>query len=300
MAKYRNDDRIAADEAELERLEAEYRKQYAENANSDTVTPQEPPTEGQLQEEETWKKRHSDLRSYSQKQINEKDKLLSDKEQELADLKKALAEKDREFQERDLPKNKEELKNWVKEYPDLARVLQTMIDDRAQHQVTSVADEVKAVKSELEAERLSMAKERAFNEVLKAHPDFRDLIQTDDFKEWVEKQPLPKSEGGRGKIGQAIYDALWKNETDAEAAIQAVDVYKQDKSSNKRAIPDREAAQSVKRTSTATPASSDGKRTWKESEIESLPYYEWDKYEKEIEDARREGRIIYDLSGAAR
>lgn len=301
MAKYRNDDRIAAEEAELERLEAEYRKQFDEKTAPEDNSPPEPATPAQLQEEETWKKRHSDLRSYSQKQLNEKDKLLNDKEQELAALKAQIAQKEREFADRDLPKNREELKNWVKDYPDLARVLTTMIDERASTQVTTVAEEVKAVKSELEAERLSIAKERALNEVVKAHPDFLSLIQTDDFKEWVEKQPLPKSEGGRGKIGQAIYEALWVNETDPEAAIQAVDVYKQDKAlTTRKPAPDREAALSVRKTASATPASSDGKRTWKESEIEALPYYEWDRYEKDIEEARREGRIIYDLSGAAR
>jgi hypothetical protein len=293
MTKYKNEDRIAQEEAELERLEADYRKQYGEKSTEEGNSPPEPVSDAQLQEEETWKKRHSDLRSYTQRQLNDKDK-------EILALREEISKAEKANRQRDLPKNKEELENWVSEYPDLARVLGTMIDTRAEAQITNVADEVRSVKMELEAERTAMAKERALNEVLKAHPDFLSLIQTQDFKDWVEKQPLPKSEGGRGKIGQAIYEALWVNETDPEAAIQAVDVYKQDKAGSRRPSPDREAALTVKKTSSGTPASDGGKKTWKESEIENLQYWEWDKYEKEIEDARREGRIIYDLSGAAR
>jgi hypothetical protein len=292
MAMYKNDARARAEEAELEALQEEYRKQFS-GEPQEVVEPVVPVTPAEVQEEETWKKRHGDLRSYTSRQIN-------DLEKKLAEVEKALLEKDKNPK---LPANETEAEEWIKEYPDLARVLGTMIDKRAEQHVTSVSDEVRDVKMQLEAERTATARERAYNEILRIHPDFPVLVNDLKFQEWVERQPLSKAEGGRGiRIGQAIYDALYKNDTDAEAAIEAVDVYKADTEAlkPKKNNVDREVAASVRKTTSATPVTNDGKRTFSESEIDKMKPWDYDKYEKEIEEARRDGRIVYDLSGAAR
>jgi hypothetical protein len=291
MTKYRNDDRAKAEDAELEALEAEYKKQYGEHQDDleDKTPLDEPaPLATTNAEEETWKKRHGDLRSYTSKQISE---LTA----QLDDLKKVVKEKEREASK--LPTNKKEAEDWVKEYPDLARVLGTLIETQTEY----VKEDVKTVRQELEAERAAMAREKAINAVVKAHPDFLSLVNEQGFKDWVEKQPMSKADGGRGRIGQAIYDALYRNDTDAEAAIEAVDVYKSDMAlkNPKKDNTAREAATSVKRTTSGTPQSSE-KRTFSESEIEKMKSWDYDKLEEEIEAARRDGRIVYDVSGAAR
>jgi hypothetical protein len=288
MTKYRNQDRIAAEEAELEELEREFA------AQSGTVTPpaEETPVVDELptlsKEEETWKKRHSDLRSYTAKQMNQL-------QEELTTLKKALADKEKENSK--LPVNKAEAEEWVKEYPDLARVLGTLIDERAGSQVQSVSDEVRDVRTQLEAEREAVARERAFNEILKVHPDFGTLIDDEDFKAWVEEQPEERGP----LVGQALYDALYKNSSDAKSAIQAINVYKSDKNAKKpKKDTSREAAASIPvRTAPSTPTGN-GKRTFTESEIERMSSRDFDKYEEEIEEARRDGRIVYDQTAAAR
>lgn len=288
--KYKNLARIEADEAELAELEAQYIKENGGEIEEEEVkTPLDKPSDlpADTPEEETWKKRHSDLRSYSQKQLNELRK-------EFEDFKKEAAKKEKEGSQ--LPQNKAEAEEWVREYPDLARVISTLIDQRAGEQVTSVSDEVQSVKRELEAERTAMARERAENEILKVHPDFPEIIRTQEFKDWVESQPEVRGP----RIGQALYDALYNNETDATSAIQAVNVYKSD--TNKK-VPAkdtaREAASSVRKTNISTP-SKDGKRTFSETEIDKMKPWEYEKLEEEIEEARRDGRIVYDISGAAR
>lgn len=282
MTKYRNEARDAQLEAELATEEAEYRKRFGDQPIGEEENAEiDPPAT--TKDEEIWKKRHADLRSYSQKQVNERDF-------KIAELEKALADKEKQHL---LPQNKTEAEEWVKEYPDLARVISTLIDERAEKQVSSVSDEVRSVKMQLEAERESIQRDRAMNEVLKAHPDFLDLINKKEFKEWVESQPLK-----RGRIGQALYDALYDNNTDADAAIQAVNIYKQDTAAPKKER--NEAALSVRRPSSPIPESSNGKPTFTESDIDKMDRWTYDKYEKEIEEARREGRIIYDQSGAAR
>lgn len=287
MTKYRNEQRAAQEDAELEELEKEYKKQFSNEpiAEEEHIDPPAPPAA--TVEEETWKKRHADLRSYTQKQINTL-------EQQLAALQKEAAEREKDPR---LPVNKQEAEQWVKEYPDLARVIGTLIDERAERHVTSVSDEVKDVKAQLEAERLSIQRERALTAIIKKHPDFLDLVNQEHFKDWVESQPSVRGP----RIGQALYDALYANETDAEAAIEAVNIYKRDLDASKPKKETRnEAALSVRRTSSTTPTSTDGKRTFSESEIDKMKPWDYEKYEQEIEDARREGRIVYDLSGAAR
>lgn len=291
MSKYRNADRIAAEEAELEELEREFAAQNGVVQEPiETENPLSPPSELQAttKEEETWKKRHSDLRSYTSRQMN-------DLQKELSNLKKTLSEKEKEDPR--LPVNKAEAEKWVQEYPDLARVISTLIDERAGKHVTEIADEVRDAKTQLEAERQSIAYERAYNEILKSHPDFPELIGEDDFKSWVESQPEE-----RGPIvGRALYTALYENLTDAKSAIQAVNVYKSDQEKKKpKKDPAREAATSIPRRTASSSPSADGKKTFTESEIENMSSRDFEKYEEEIEEARRDGRIIYDQTAAAR
>lgn len=285
---YKNLARIEADEKELEELEAQYRKEYGENPEENN--PPEPnKADTELNEEEkTWKKRHGDLRSYTSKQLN-------DKEKEIAELKAALEAKDKDSK---FPMDKEEAEEWVKNYPDLARVIGTLVYERASDLVAPLSQEVKSAKLELEAERLAVARERAITDVLKAHPDFLELREEEDFKEWVESQPSVRGP----RIGQALYDALYKNETDGAAAIEAINIYKQDRglTKTKKKVTNDDDARSVTTSRTASPKETSGKQKFLESEIEKMKPWEFDQFEDEIEQARREGRIVYDISGAAR
>lgn len=280
MARYKNIARAEQEDKELEELETEYRKQFGENQEDDentevTTQPQENRTE-----EDNWKKRYSDLRSYMSKKEAELQK-------EVEDLRKSLKEKDTDF-----PKNKEEAEKWVQDYPDLARVLMTLIEERTE----LVREDVKNVREELTRERHELEKQKALDTVLKKHPDFLELITEDNFKNWVVAQPEVRGP----VIGQALYDALYKNETDAQAAIEAVNIYKADMRKTEKKN-DKSAAIAVNKGGASAPqVNSDGKRKFLESEIEKLKPWEWDKLEDEIEAARREGRIVYDISGAAR
>ncbi len=228
-------------------------------------------------EEATWKKRHSDLRSHTQKEINALKKQLQDKEKV----------------EPQLPQNKEEAEKWVKDYPDLARVLLTLMEEKTE----KVKDDVRSVREELEYERVELQMEKALNKLLKKHPDFLELKDQPAFQEWVESQPLK-----RGPIiGQAIFDALHNNQTDAESAIEAVSLYKSDtKQPKKEKDTSKEFASSVIRTSNQGPIDENGKKVFSESMVDKMSYRDYEKYESEIDDARREGRFVYDITGAAR
>lgn len=284
--KTARDIRMEQEEAEYAEMERVYREA---NGQVDPMTleplvPIKPVKEEDTlsEEEATWKKRYGDLRAYS-------DKI----KREAAEAQKALETRiwQLERQKTELPETLEEAREWQEKYPDLARVIKTLIREDLQ-----VAEENTSARfEELELQRFEIAKEKAFNAVLKVHPDFGDLINDEDFKDWVQRQPVE-----RGRVGQALYDAL-ENDIDPKAAIEAINVYKSDmkiKTAPKKQ-PEREAAMTVSRSVNNPPATSGGKKVYKESEIEAMSIREFERLEDDIDQARYEGRIIYDVRGAA-
>ena len=244
-------------------------------------TPPVEQTPEELKEEETWKKRYGDLRSYTSKQLDEIKKKHTEEISKLrAELKPSV----------DMPKNKEEFNKWANDYPDLVRVLGTFIEEKTE----AVREDLKAVKQESEAIQYRLARQRAEQELLEAHPEFYTLRYEPGFKEWVESQPEK-----RGRIGQAIYDALYVNETDADEAIKAINIYKEDIKRSKPRKVSTDSTVAITKTNVMSP-DNDGKRTFKESDIDRMSYKDYEKLEAEIDQARLEGRFVYDITGAAR
>lgn len=280
MSKYRNFARIEQEEKELEELEAAYKQENDPDFNPAQEIEDDLPTINK--EEETWKKRHGDLRSYTQRQMNDLNK-------QVEDLKKQLAEKEKT--PAILPQNVQEAEQWVKEYPDLARVLTTLMKQNDEE----VREDIKAAKMELEEQRLNAQREKAVLTVLAKHPDFFDVRDTDEFKEWLETQ-----RDSRGRIGAAIYDSIHNNETDGESVVETLNIFKREtKKEVKKPTPS--AATSVTKTHTNSPAENPGDRnSFSESQVEKMSIREYERLEDQIDAAKREGRFIYDISGAAR
>ena len=65
-------------------------------------------------------------------------------------------------------------------------------------------------------------KEKAEVELLKIHPDFEDIRESDDFHEWADEQP------------KWVQDALYENSEDAKSAARAIDLYKSDRGIGKK------------------------------------------------------------------
>ena len=65
--------------------------------------------------------------------------------------------------------------------------------------------------------RETAAREKAEVELLRLHPDFNDIRDSDDFHEWADEQP------------KWVQDALYENDNDARSAARAIDLYKADR-----------------------------------------------------------------------
>ena len=265
--KYNNEDRLKKDEEELEQLMAEQKGEAIEA---------EPEPENA--EEKSFKKRYGDLRRHQQ----EKEKELAAK---IDALQLQLSEATKK--EINLPKSDEDIEAWAAKYPDVAAIVETIAIKKAKEQSAVLEERVKAV-DELQ---MNASREKAEAELLRYHPDFEDIRETDDFHNWVNEQP------------QSIQDALYENASDARTAARAIDLYKADKNITKKKTKntDKDAARSVNaRNSRSKPDTSDGSRAILESEVQKMSAQEYEKSSDEIMEAIRTGNFVYDLSGNAR
>ena len=266
--KYSNEDKLKKEEEELEQLLAEQKGEVKE---------EEPEPENA--EEKSFKKRYGDLRRHQQ----EKEKELSAK---IEALQTQLSEATKK--EINLPKSDEDIEAWAEKYPDVAAIVETIAIKKAKEQAAVLEERVRAV-DELQ---MTASREKAEAELLRYHPDFEDIRETDDFHNWVEEQP------------KSIQDALYENNNDARTAARAIDLYKADKNittKKKTKNTDKDAARSVNaRNSRSKPDTSDSSKAILESDVQKMSAQEYEKMSDDIMEAIRTGTFVYDISGNAR
>jgi len=269
--KYNNDEKRKLDEQELEEL---LKAQQGESVEEESkVEEEQEPTSA---EEKTFKKRYSDLRRHQQKQADELKSKITDLERQLTEAAR---------KEMKLPKSEEEIEAWTKEYPDVAGIVETIATKKAQEQSVALEERIKAI----DEMHVSASKEKAEVELLKLHPDFSDIRESDSFHEWAEQQP------------KWVQDALYDNETDARSAARAIDLYKADMKMSAPKSKDKDAAKSVSVKNARSKPQEDATASYmKESDVQKMSSKEYEKRSDEIMEAIRSGKFIYDVSGSAR
>jgi uncharacterized protein YutD len=268
--KYTNEEKRKAEEEELEQMLKEQRGEVEETAEETEAEP-----EGA--EEKTFKKRYSDLRRHQQQQAD-------DFKKQIAELRGQLDAATKK--EMKLPKSDEDIEQWAKEYPDVAAIVETIAMKKASEQATALEERIKAI-DEMQS---SATKEKAEAELMRLHPDFDDIRDSDEFHEWVESQP------------KWVQDSLYENDNDARSAARAIDLYKADMGiSKKKPKSDKDAAKSVAtKNSRSKPQENEASTYLKESDVQRMSPKEYEKRSDEIMEAIRSGKFIYDVSGSAR
>ena len=270
-------DRIKKDEEDLKRLLKEQtgdEEKGTEEKDQDSTEEKEEPKNA---EERTFKKRYGDLRRHSQEKEKEYQKKLQDLESQLATATK---------KEMKLPKSDEDIEAWAKEYPDVAKIVETIAIKKAREQSAELEDRIKRIDEMNE----SATKERAEVELLKLHPDFEEIRDSDDFHEWAEEQP------------KWVQVALYENDDDARSAARAIDLYKADKNITKRSKGDdtKEAARAVNTKSKVSTPTETNNTMIKESDVQNMSAEDYEKNSDVIMEAIRSGNFVYDISGSAR
>jgi len=232
------------------------------------ATPEERPVTA---EEKAFKKRYDDLKRHY-------DKTLSKHKNEVTKLKTQVEQKANEMLP---PKDPQELAEWRQKYPDVYDVIETVSLQQADTRTKQLEDKFQF----LQEQQTQIAKEKAEVELLKKHPDFQEIRAQDAFHEWVQSQD------------STIQGWLYDNPDNADLAARAIDLYKMDsgitsnKSKTKSSELKKEAAKAVTNTKKGNQISVTEKKIWSVDEISKLKPGQFEKHEKDIMLARREGRI---------
>jgi hypothetical protein len=186
-----------------------------------------------------------------------------------------------------LPKSDEDIEQWAADYPDVAAIVETIAMKKAREQATALEERMKAI----DEMQMSATKEKAEAELMRLHPDFGDIRDSDDFHEWAEEQP------------KWVQDALYENDNDARSAARAIDLYKADRGieSEKKSKKTKGAAEAVSTKSARSTPQADETSTYiRESQVQKMSPQEYEKRSDEIMEAIRTGKFVYDVSGSAR
>ena len=274
-SRYTNKDRIAKEEKELQELiekEQGKTKEAQEKAEKEEAKKDEPELSD---EEKSFKTRYGDVRRHLAAKEKEYNAKIKELEGKLGETEKLVP-----------PTSDEELSKWVEKYPDVAGIVETIADKRAKQMFD---------KANIQIEELSKAKEeatrsRAENEIRKAHSDFDELRDSDQFHNWVEEQP------------KWVQNALYENTDDAASVVRVLDLYKVDNGLTRSDKKDKTkaAASLVDRGSKTKVDPSESSDKIRESDIAKMTDAEYAKNADKINEAHRSGKIIYDLSGNAR
>jgi len=256
--KYSNEDKRKNEEEELEKLIAEQSGEAPEQEDEPVSA-----------EDKSFKKRYGDLRRHMQ----DKEKDWDDK---FTKLQRQLEQSTK--QEIKLPKSDEDIDAWAKQYPDVAAIVETIAIKKAREQSAGFEDRVK----EIDEMRATASREKAESELMKAHPDFGDIRDSDEFHEWADEQP------------KWIQDALYENDNDSRSAARAIDLYKADMGiKTKKSASPKDAARSVNsRNNRSAPDTSDASGTFKESQVNKMSAQQYEKASDAIMESIRTASLF--------
>jgi hypothetical protein len=172
----------------------------------------------------------------------------------------------------------QEMESFREDYPDVYKAMQTISAQQAEEKSKQLEEEIASLKEK----EVHLVQEQAKKELTDAHPDFFELREAEDFLQWLEEQPVSISNG------------ITQNNTDSKWAVRVVDLYKADKGlvkSRKKQSKSNDKAADFVPTKNKVVTNTKTERIWTTDEISRLRPDQFDKLEKELEQANREGRI---------
>jgi len=280
-SNYRNANarRIAEEEAEMAKFDAaqqEGGEPQEEQAESESVAKEQQveAKEPETGEERTYKKRYDDIR-----------KLQSNTAAELKAIKAQLENAKEQGIVRP-PKSDEDIQAWADKYPDVAAIVETIAEKKAQEKFSVAEDRLRQIDEMSEEANRS----KSMDVIRDSHSDFDDLKESDEFHDWAGEQP------------KWVQDALYENQDDPRSVVRVIDLYKGDKGldTKSRKKSTKEAASAVVTKRSTKPSQADTEVTFTESQIGRMSMKDFEKHQDAIMEAQRTGKFVYDLSGGAR
>ena len=280
-SKYK--DKIAKEEQELQELLAQSEGEGVQETSEESkdVSPPEEGKEEEVsdetlsKEEKSFKTRYGDVRRHMAAKEKEFNSRIKELEEQLSGTKKLVP-----------PKSDEDISKWASEYPDVAGIVETIAEKKAQEMFNKANIQIE----ELSKARQETTRKTAESEIKESHKDFDKLRDSDDFHEWVEVQP------------KWVQNALYENTDDAKSVIRVIDLYKVDKglTSSDQKNKTKAAASLVNKTSRTQVDAEELADTIKESDVDRMSDKQYEANYDKIQKAMRSGKFIYDMSGNRR
>ena len=267
LAKFQREQKEKKATAATEQTDTDASEETAEKSDQKATPIPERPANA---EDRVFKKRYDDLKRHYDSTVNKH-------KDEVKTLRSQLESSTKQFVP---PKSKSELEAWRKEYPDVYDMVETIAMNKATTQTAELEDKYK----NLQLQQEQIAKDKAEVELLKMHPDFSEIRSQDDFHKWAADQD------------PTIQGWLYENTSNAKLAARAIDLYKMDRDLSKLTKKEekdlkKDAAKAISKTRKNVESDIPKKKIWTTSEISKLKSHEFEKYEKDIDLARLEGRI---------
>jgi len=260
---YRNP-RHAQEAVDLEEYEKSLRTSQAQEGKA---------TDTEVKPEHDWEKRYKDLQSYTAKKITSLEVKVQDSMKQ--SVPKLAA-----------PKTPEELEAFRGQNPEMYAVIQSMAQNMSEEHMTKYDSKL----AEMQGTMKETSQERAVLKLKQAHSDYEVVMNSDAFHDWAATQSTQ------------IQDWIYKNPDNAEAAIQALSLFKyhsgwgkDNTGTNTQGNTGGDVSINT-RTTKVDPGATDRNHpayVWKETEIAKMRPDDFAKWNEHITLAQRENRILF-------
>lgn len=217
-----------------------------------------------------YKKRYDDLKRHYDEKIAE----WKEKETSLKNFGNTATKDIR------IPQTREEYEDLKAQNPELYQTLESLSTAKAEEQLQGIKKEL----DDYKGRATQLQREKAYEELLRLQPSFDKLKSDEKFLDWLKDQPA------------SISDGIYNNSTDAKWASRVIDLHLADSGKSKKKVnKEADAAASVNAPQVREVKTTDakGNKIWKASEIQRLKPWEYERLEKEIDQARSEGRVDF-------
>jgi len=224
------------------------------------------------EEEQTYRKRYTDLKSHY-------DKATHEQRLRIAALERQVSEEGNLA-----PQTEAELEEFRQKNPDMFATMEALLNKNK----TSLSE---AQVLELQEEIASIRQEKAVAVIQSKHSDFYDVVSSSAWTDWLDKQPTH------------IQSMVKGNTDDAASFTRAIDLYKFDNgvvstgatpsvsNSNNTTTQQAPSAADAISTRGTGEVSDSNKRIWTTTEIDKMSLAEYELFQEDLAIAQAEGRI---------
>ena len=242
-----------------------------DSANPDdglaTLTDDLPAT---TEEEQTYRKRFTDLKSHY-------DKTTHEQRLRIAALERQVSEEGNLA-----PQTEAELEEFRQKNPDMFATMEALLNQKnssmSEEQVTELREEIASIRQE-----------KAVAVIQSKHADFYDVVSSSSWTSWLAEQP------------EHIQNMVKGNTDYAASFTRAIDLYKFDKgvvstapsksNSNNTTTQQAPSAADAISTRGTGEVSDSNKRIWTTTEIDKMSLNEYEIFQEDLALAQKEGRI---------